>query len=194
MTEQISVIVEGKEDFRFIQDFIDFHFKKQLARNSFIEIGGKSETIHLSQAKIQTSTDSGKLNIVVFDADDNDYQSTLAKLKAKGQELLLTFDNIFLFPNNNSKGNLESLLKDSVTKGNEKLFECIEAYASCKAALNLKNPRPIDEKEKIRIYQGSFVEPNRVKGSERSYLDNNIWDLNSPMLIPLKEFLGEFFN
>lgn len=192
--DEIYLIVEGSEDVRFLQDFIEFHFRKKIERNLFIEIGGKSETIHLSQTKIQTSTDAGKLNIIIFDADDNDYQSTLANVKAKERDLSLKFDKIFLFPDNNSKGNLESLLKSSVTKGNEELFDCIEAYAICKAALNLKNPRSIDEKEKIRIYQGSFVEPNRVKGSERSYLDNNIWDLNSPMLIPLKKFLGEFFS
>jgi hypothetical protein len=192
--EQITLIVEGQEDVRFLQDFIDFHFKKGMERDSFIEIGGKSETIHKEQPKIQASTASGKLNIIIFDADDTDHSSTLSKVKVKEQELSLKFDKIFLFPDNNSKGNLESLLKSSVTHGNEKLFDCIEAYANCKTALNLKNPRPIDEKEKLWIYHGSFEDSGNAHGTKRSYLDQDIWDLNCPILIPLKNFLGDFFS
>ncbi len=194
MKREFSLIVEGSEDVRFIQDFIQYHFNQKIDDSNFIKIGGKSETIHKEQPKIQASTASGKLNIIIFDADDADHPSTLSKVKVKEQELSLKFDKIFLFPDNNSKGNLESLLKSSVTSGNEKLFDCIEAYANCKAALHLKNPRPIDEKEKLWIYHGSFEASGNAHGTKRSYLDQDIWDLNSPMLIPLKEFLGEFFN
>jgi hypothetical protein len=192
--EHISLIVEGEEDVRFFQDFIEFHFQKKVGRSLFIEIGGKSETIHLSQVKIQTSTSSGRINVLVFDADDNDHKSTLTKVNAKEKELSLKFDKVFLFPDDKAKGNLESLLKSSVTSGNEKLFACIEAYASCKTALNLKNPRPIDEKEKLWIYHGSFENSGNSHATKRSYLDPGIWDLNSPILIPLKDFLRKFFE
>lgn len=194
MKKEFSLIVEGHEDVRFIQDFIQYHFNQKIDDSNFIKIGGKSETIHKEQPKIQSSIDSGKLNIVIFDADDNDHQSTLTKVKAKEQELSLKFDKVFLFPDDKSKGNLESLLRSSVKNGNEKLFDCIEAYADCKTALNLKNPRPIDEKEKLWIYHGSFEDSGNAHGTKRSYLDQEIWDLNSPVLIPLKNFLAEFFK
>ncbi len=191
---EITLIVEGAEDIRFLQDFIWLHFnKKEIQIDEFINIGGKSETLHAAQVNIQTKTDKGSLNVLIFDADDKDHKSTLININSKARKLELTFDHIFLFPDDKSKGNLESLLKSSVTKGNEKLFDCIEAYANCRADLNLKNPRPIDEKEKIRIYQGSFVETSKVKGSARSYHNNDIWDLHSPALLPLKNFLAKFF-
>ena len=191
---QISLIVEGEEDVRFLQDFIDFHFAQKLNKNSFVVIGGKSETMHLSIPKIQTSTDSGKLNVVLFDADDTDHNSTLANVNKAAQKLSLKFDSVFLFPDNKSKGNLESLLKSSVASGNGNLFKCIEDYAACKDALNLKRPRIIDEKEKLWIYHGSFEESGNAKGSKRNYLDPDIWDLNSSNLNPPKEFLKGFFK
>ena len=190
--EKISFIVEGDEDVRFLQDFVNFHFSQKVDNNSFIIIGGKSETIHLSRTKIQTNTDSGNLNVLIFDADDNDYQSTLDKIKIKSQDLQI--HSIYLFPDNQLKGNLESLLKSSVPMGNEKIFSCIDDYATCKDGLKLKRPRTIDEKEKLWIYHGSFSESGNAKGSKRNYQDADIWDLNSDALNPLKEFLKPFFT
>ena len=190
---QISLIVEGEEDLRFLQDFIDFHFAKEINKNSFITIGGKSEAIHLSSTKIETSTSAGKSNIIVFDADYTDYPSTLSNIEKEAERLSLKIDSIFLFPNNMIKGNLESLLINSVVKENERLFDCIDDYAACKVALNLKRPSQIGEKEKLLIYHGSFNDSGEAKGSKRSYLDKDIWDLSSPALNPLKEFLHPFF-
>ena len=191
---QISLIVEGEEDVRFLQDFIDFHFTQKLDKNSFVVIGGKSETIHLSVPKIQANTDSGKTNVLIFDADDPDYTSTMINISTETARHLLKLDCFFLFPDNKAKGNLESLLKSSVVKENEKLFGCIDDYAACKGALNLKRSRVIDEKEKLWIYHGSFEESGNAKGSKRNYLDPDIWDLNNSNLNPLKDFLGQFLK
>jgi len=189
---EVSLIVEGEEDFRFLQDFIAFHFKKNVDRGLFIEINGKSEKIRKSKAKIQTSTASGKMNVVIFDADDKDHKSTLKNINSEAEKQSLLFDYIFLLPDDESPGNLESLLRSSVAKGNEKLFNCIEGYASCKEALKLKDSRPISEKVKILIYHGSFQNSGDAKGTKRDY-KNEIWDLNSPSLEPLKKFLSKFF-
>ena len=194
MIDQISLIVEGEEDVRFVQDFITFHFSQKIDRNSFIIIGGKSETIHLSTIKIQTSTDSGKLNVVLFDADDTDYDSTLNKINTAVQKHAVKFDSVFLFPANKAKGNLESLLRNSVVKENEGIFKCIEDFAACKGTLNLKRPSVINEKVRLLIYHGSFKDSKSAKGSERSYLDQDIWDLNSPILKSLKEYLEQFLK
>ena len=191
--DQISLIVEGEDDVRFLQDLISLHFSRKIDKSSFIIIGGKSETIHLSSTKIQASTDSGKLNVVLFDADDTDHPTTLSNITKEAERLSLKFDSDFLFPDNKTTGNLESLLKSSVAIGNERLFKCIEDYATCKGALNLKRPRIIDEKEKLWIYHGSFEESGNAQGSKRNYLDFDIWDLNSLSLNPLKEFLKKFF-
>ncbi|NOS91095.1 MAG: hypothetical protein HOP30_04175 [Cyclobacteriaceae bacterium] len=190
--ENFSLIVEGKEDTRFLQDFIFHHYKRKIDRNIFIEVGGKSETLHLSTVKIQTTSENNT-TVLLFDADDNDFASTIRTIKSTATKLNLRFDHIFLFPNNGSGGNLESLLKSSVADGNERLFACIDDYAKCRDAINLQNPRVITEKEKLVIYHGSFEESGNAKATERSYLNTSIWNLNSPSLEPLKEFLATFF-
>ena len=192
--ESLSFIVEGEEDVRFLEDFIKFHFGTKISKNLFIIIQGKSETIKQSASLIQVSSSKPNKNVVIFDADDHDYQSTLDNIRKAEVALELKFDHVFLFPDNQTKGNLESLLKSSVAKGNEGLFDCIENYATCKAALQLKKPRLIGEKEKIVIYHGSFEGSGSAQGTKREYLDSDIWDLNSPILNPLKEFLRPFFQ
>jgi hypothetical protein len=191
--KNISLVVEGKEDTRFLQDFVFYHFKSTIDRNIFIEIGGKSETLHLSTTKIQTSAENN-MTVILFDADDSDFSSTKGKIETKEKELDLKFNHIFLFPDNTSKGNLEALLKNCVADGNEKLFSCIDDYAKCKDAIGLQNPRVITEKEKLVIYHGSFEESGNAKATERSYLNTSIWNLNSASLVPLKEFLAKFFS
>jgi len=188
MRSDFSLIVEGKEDIRFLEDFIFYHFNYNVNRAHFIEVGGKSESLHKVKVDIQKSS-VNKLNIVVFDADDLGYDSTLNNINTKSKELAFKFDSIFLFPNNQENGNLETLLKKSVAAGNEQLFDCIDDYVKCRNKIGIKNQNHIDEKEKIYIYHGSFKNSGRAKGSEREYLNKDIWDLDSPHLQPLKDFL-----
>jgi len=183
-----SLIVEGDEDVRFLEDFIEYHFGKKIDRTSFILVGGKSESLHQVQVDIQKSSENNR-NVLIFDADDKDFQTTSDKINIQMGKLNLKFHSTFLFPNNAEQGNLESLLMKSVTAGNEKLFVCIEDYAKCKLSLGLKKPRPITEKEKIFIYHGSFEDSKSAQGSKRSYFDASIWDLKCQNLEPLKEFL-----
>ena len=188
----ISLIVEGEEDIRFLQDFIQYHFGKTVEKDSFIEIGGKSEKLFKSQAKIQSSTGKGNTNILIFDADDNDHSSTLSKINTKVSELSLQFDSVFLFPDNKSKGNLETLLRSCINPVNRGLLKCIKDYSSCKAVLNLSNSREIDEKTELFIYHDSF-DIREPKGTHRSYLIEDIWNLDAEEVLSLKEFLRPFF-
>ena len=187
----ISIIVEGEEDIRFLQDFVQLHFNQKLDKDIFINIEGKTEKFSLSTIKIQSSTiGKGNKNILIFDADDKNFTSTLQKIKAKASDLNLTFDSIFLFPDNKSKGNLETLLLSCVNKKNKELLKCIRAYSECKSALKLDLSREIDEKEEFYIYHGSFEKSGRSKGTERSYLIEHIWDLKAEETNSLKDFLS----
>jgi hypothetical protein len=190
----ISIIVEGSEDIRFLQDFIRFHFNSNLNKDSFIEIEGKSEKLHLSRTKIQSSSSKGNKNILFFDADDKDFASTIRKVKSKESELQLNFDHIFLFPDNTSKGNLETLLLSCIPERNKGLFDCIKDYSSCKEALKLELSRKIDEKEKLYIYHGSFDESGKSTATQRSYLIDHIWNLKAKETNKLKDFLAPFLE
>jgi len=190
----ISIIVEGEEDIRFLQDFINVHFDKEYKKDSFINIQGKTEKIYLSKQKILSSTGKGNKNILFFDADDKDFDSTLKKIKAKASELDLAFDSIFLFPDNKSKGNLETLLLQCINQKNKELLKCIKAYSECKSVLKLDLSREIDEKEEFYIYHGSFEKSGKSKGTERSYLIEHIWNLKAEETKKLKDFLNMVFE
>jgi hypothetical protein len=190
----ISIIVEGEEDIRFLQDFIQFHFGRKVERDSFIDIGGKTEKLFQAKTSIQSSTSRANTNILIFDADDRDYDSTLKKIRAEGNELSLTINSIFLLPNNESKGNLETLLRGCIIPKNKELLECIRGYELCKKSIGLANSREIDEKEELYIYHGSFDGVGKAIASKRSYLIDNIWDLDSSDATNLKEYLRQFFK
>ena len=190
----LSIIVEGLNDVRFLQDFIQYHFNKKLGRDVFIDVGGKTEKLFKSQEAIQASTDQAKSNILIFDADDKDFESTSAKLNAKCEELNLSIEKVFLFPNDQAKGNLEALLMECVPPSHKTLFGCINDYQSCKSNTNISGLRKTDLKEAIRIYHGSFEYTGKAIATHRNYLQPHVWNLNSPSTTKLKEFLNPYFQ
>jgi 5S rRNA maturation endonuclease (ribonuclease M5) len=191
----ISIIVEGEDDYNFLDQFIAKRFQKKVERKDFIIINGKSETIHLSQSRIQASTNAGKRNILIFDADDSGYASTIEKIGQKEVELGIKFDAIFLWPNHQESGNLETLLAKIVSLKYSIIFRCIESYGECTAKLGLNNLRGISEKEKFFIYHGSFVDESGsidkkgAQPSKRNYSFSDLWDLKSQHLEPLRKFI-----
>lgn len=187
----ISLIVEGDDDIKFLQDFILKHFMREIDKSHFIKIGGKSETIHLSSTLIESSTAKGKRNILIFDADES-FDETISAIRQKEGELSLTFNEVFLFPDNHSIGNLEVLLNNCIPIENLSIFDCIKNYSNCTKELGLKL-REIDSKEELYIYHGSFVRSGNSKGVNRDYLNSEIWNLESESIQTLKEFLSPHF-
>lgn len=185
----VSLVVEGAEDVRFLQDFIQFHFNGVHPRE-FIVVGGKSETLHLVQTKLQVSS----RNVLFFDADDSDFASTRSKIQDTAAELSVPFEDIFLFPNNHSFGNLETLLKQCIPASNLPLFGCITNYLECISPFGLPDLKHPGDKDELAIYHGSFKTKEKAKGTERSYLNQSIWDLNCQAAQPLKNFLTKFVS
>jgi hypothetical protein len=190
--KQVSVIVEGDEDVRFPQDFITKKFDSKIEYSDFIKVGGKAETIHLSAKLIETSTARGKTNILIFDADTN-LNLTHQSIRQKERDLGLKFDSIFLLPNNQDTGNLETLLHSCIPTENQNVFDCIKSYGVCTSKLGLRL-REIDEKEELYIYHGSFLDSGAAKGIRRDYLNPAIWNLDSANLNGLKAFLEPYFS
>lgn len=92
---------------------------------------------------------------------------------------------IFLMPDNNSKGMLEDLFLESVSK--EPGFQCVEDFEKC---INELDPRPRNiSKAKSLAYLATCEEacPNVGWAAGKGY-----WDLSAPCMDPLKEFLKDF--
>ena len=186
----LKIIIEGSDDIRFLEDFIEFHFKKEVSREIFIVADGKTEKLKKIQPSVTSET-----NILIFDADDKDYQSTLNKVQAECTRLKLSIDGFFLFPNNEIEGNLETLLLECIPNQNRVLLTCIGDYQKCKGATGLDSLNEIDSKEFLYIYHGSFdgKKFGAAKSTKRKYVPE-LWDLNAPLTSRLKDFLTPYFS
>src|SRR4051794_14440399 len=111
--QSISIIVEGKADEKFLSDFVRTRFgTSETDRVKFIIVDGKAEKLNLAKQLIQASTYSERVNLLIFDGDDNNVVETEEKIHDKAHELDLVFNNTFLFPDNATQGNLEVVLRN----------------------------------------------------------------------------------
>lgn len=102
----------------------------------------------------------------------------------------------FLIPNNNDDGNLEDLLDKIISDRGKSFYDCLKNYVTCLSCLPCdKKPEEIRKttdfnKKRMEWYtymmQGKGN--NKNSGSKRDY-SKDIWDLDSPSLLSLYEFL-----
>lgn len=70
---------------------------------------------------------------------------------------------------------------------------CFDNYIKCIESLENTNT-PIN-KSKVYAYLESIrgYDKNKIKEENRDYNNNQIWNINSDYLIPLKNFLDKYF-
>ncbi|EJB34210.1 hypothetical protein HPNQ4076_0455 [Helicobacter pylori NQ4076] len=151
---------------------------------------------------------------IIFDADkkesqesDAGFDNKLKYIREKFKEKRIDFprEQIFLFPNNKDDGDLETLL---LKIANHKEFiNCFEGYLDC--IKKTEHYKPIKNIRKNKWY--AYLE---ALGLEYLYTKKNIFDniggkvkneyeedyeklkkaikFESELLIPLKDFLGQF--
>lgn len=203
MDRKFRIIVEGKEDYFFLKNYLShifkdsychieiledlkeeekeesnclIHFEKYSLSIDLKEIDGKT---NLDREDIRSSIDEGLDIIIVFDANKNTKEEVSEKLQGLKYEL-------FLFPDNKSKGNLEDLLEQIILPDKQDIFECFKAYKRCleerKKGYHLPN-----QKAKIYSYKealGALAEKHREAQFKPEY-----WDFDNSALGPLKKFL-----
>lgn len=191
---KVKLIVEGDADVKFLKDLIHHHFDVDLNNNTdFITSMGDHTSLHRISKTIKSSTTEGNLNLLLFDCDNYTKEEKLELLNNEKQNLGIDIES-FLFPDNKSKGNLETLLKNIINKDNKKLFNCIDDYSDCVTNLNIDQIRNFDEKSKIFVYVDSFIVGGRGKEKQRDYKEKTLWDLESDSLKPLLTFLRPYYN
>ncbi|RDU66503.1 hypothetical protein CQA53_03395 [Helicobacter didelphidarum] len=174
------IIVEGNTDKSFIELYCKY-LGVEIKENSIKSAGGKD-----GLKSIKSIEKYNKIKII-FDAD-NDIALAKANIEKQIQEISKNISQyeIFLFPNNQDSGNLEILLENMAKE--KCILECFTKYEECLRKLqkdnsNLKLPA---KKSKVYAYFHSFGFKNGNKNFE---INNDILNLDSDYLIPLKEFL-----
>ncbi|QQW96735.1 hypothetical protein HG558_04665 [Helicobacter pylori] len=221
MSKKILIYTEGKSDRNFLGWYLIFlkcedHF-------DIFDIEGKDKLISDEFLKkidkiLNNEHPTYKQVCIIFDADkkesqesDAGFDNKLKYIREKFKEKGINFprEQIFLFPNNQGDGDLETLLLEIAKY--DKLIKCFEKYLKCiecKCIGIKEHYKPIKKIRKNMLY--AYLE---ALGLEDLYTKKNIFDIEgkvkneykedcerlkkaikfeSDILVPLKNFLGQF--
>lgn len=203
MDNKILILVEGKADKKFLEDYITFHYpnisiKKENDNNESYDVniisnGGKDfNKDNTNIIKIHIEDNDNITIIIIFDADkDFNKSKNNIKKRLKKFNINIKDENIFLFPNNRDAGCFETVLINIAVR--KEIIECFDKYVKCISSLdNIKTP--ID-KSKIFAYLESikkYKNYDEIKEENRNYIDKDTWDIENTYLNELKNFLNDF--
>jgi len=185
-----KIFVEGQTDQAFIQFVLEKQFEIKLTdkqvKNAVISCEGwtniAKQAFLLDERRVRNN---GK-NIVIFDADrkgnNGGFKKRKEELEQIANKLNVKFD-IFLFPDDESDGDLESFYS-SCFKSEKAFFkDCWDKMYSCldenKKELNLKFPKSSEMVfSYVDLFEAYKSEEYKNTKSKRSYFDENLWEFD----------------
>ncbi|RVY24793.1 hypothetical protein KVC83_01845 [Helicobacter pylori] len=206
--KEILIFVEGPSDKVFLEAYLYFLEDIPIKNFKVKDVTGKD---NLSKRLLEI--EKYDKTLIIFDAD-KDYESNKKEILSKTQQKI-TEEQIFLFPNNQDDGDLETLLLE-IAKHDE-FLKCFEGYLEC--IKSKEHYKPIKNISKSKWYaylevfelQNFFKDKrnkNDKKNEEKIIIDDKgkirkeykeeyeklkeVIDFNSNSLIPLKNFLERF--
>ncbi|GAA7204607.1 DUF3226 domain-containing protein [Helicobacter pylori] len=210
--KEILIFVEGPSDKVFLEAYLYFLEDIPIKNFKVKDVIGKD---NLSKRLLEI--EKYDKTLIIFDAD-KDYESNKKEILSKTQQKI-TEEQIFLFPNNQDDGDLETLLLE-IAKHDE-FLKCFEGYLECiKSKEHYKPIKNISKSkwyaylevfglEKFFQYTWDTEKKNNEKkliiddkdGGEIEIKDQykkdykkltEVIDFDSKSLIPLKNFLERF--
>jgi hypothetical protein len=187
-----QLFVEGPADSKFLRDYIQAISQHTIVETDVVKLGSWNG-YKKEEPRLRQNWDMGIQNVLVLDAD-NDFT-------VRRTEVLTDFErfgipvNLFLFPNNSSEGQLETLLCKIAVE--EKILNCFDSYVSC-----IEGYESPVTKSKVFAYLDALLPAKHKKGDtndliqdrNRNYRNPDHWDLAHKDLKPLKTFLSPFFE
>ena len=174
--------------------------------------GGWSKLGRNQAGFIREARDFGGCTLVVFDADyDTDGTNSTAthesggpvKRRAAILNKLIEFDpnpEIFLFPEPSQPGDLETLLLQLTNPAQQRVMACYDGYELCLQQFVDATGEPSYDapSKKRRIYDyvnvmrltGKEWERHHKEGGQKIFENPELWDLDSPAIQPLRNFLN----
>ncbi|WQS70563.1 hypothetical protein KVC68_01815 [Helicobacter pylori] len=233
MSKKTLIYTEGESDKNFLSWCLDVwknddHFDQ--AHFDIIHVGGKDklfsdEFYEKIENILKNKNQEYRQVCIIFDADikkenqesdagfDNKLKHIREKFKEKGTDF--PKEQIFLFPNNQDDGDLETPLLELAK--HDEFLKCFEGYLECIKSKEHYKPIKSIRKSKWYAYLEVFElqeffqyewDINNKKNEEKIIIDDKgkirkeykeeyerlkeVIDLNSKSLIPLKNFLGQF--
>ncbi len=201
--KEILIFVEGPSDKVFLEVYLYFLEDLPIKNFKVKDVKGKD---NLSKRLLEI--EKYDKTLIIFDAD-KDYESNkkeILKVVSKTKQTI-SEEQIFLFPNNQDDGDLETLLLE-IAKHDE-FLKCFEGYLECIKSKEHYKPIKKIRKNMLYAYLEAFGleelytkknifdtegKVNKVKNKYKGYYEKltEVIDFNSKSLVPLKNFLGQF--
>ncbi len=207
--KEILIFVEGPSDKVFLEVYL--YFLEDLPIKNF-KVRSTNGKNNLSSTLL-LETEKYAKTLIIFDAD-KDYESNkkeILKVVSKTKQTI-SEEQIFLFPNNQDDGDLETLLLE-IAKHDE-FLKCFEGYLECIKSKEHYKPIRNIRKNMLYAYLEVFElqkffqykwDTNNKKNEENIIIDDKgkikeehqeeyeklkeVIDFKSKSLIPLKNFL-----
>ncbi len=221
MSKKTLIYTEGESDKKFLSWCLDVwknedHFDQ--AHFDIIHVEGKDKLFSDEFCKrieniLKNKNQEYRQVCIIFDADikkenqesDAGFDNKLKHIREKFKEKGIDFpkEQIFLFPNNQDNGDLETLLLE-IAKHDE-FLKCFEGYLECikskehhKPIKNIRKSKwyaylealGLENLTKIDIFDNESKIKNKHEENYRRLKE--VIKFNSKSLIPLKNFLGQF--
>lgn len=151
---------------------------------------------------MRANTDAEGKNLVIFDADtaenNGGYDIRRAELLKRKKELGLEFE-LFLWPNNQSDGDVEVLMESIARKDlYPEFFDCFGKYERCVSQRKNEDGSCFyttpNRKGKLHTYFHSLpiskAKKDKFGRGQWGWDDPKIWNLDSESLNPIKDFLS----
>lgn len=209
----VKIFIEAESprvpEYKFIIAILDsLHIDKNkydvLPTNGYTNLMDSPEASNIGL--MRANTDAGGVNLVIFDADTDKngggFEKRREYLQKRKDELSLDFE-LFLWPNNNAEGDVEVLMESIARKDlYPEFFDCFSKYEHCMSQRKQEYGEPFyttpNRKGKLHTYINSLPLSNTKKkkfgSGEWLWSSDDIWDLNSDNLIPIKEFLKKHLS
>lgn len=186
MQQRVRIFVEGEEDKNFLESYI-CHLGCYGPVLQIKSIDGWGNFEGYCRI-IEKSLDDGEKVLIVFDADKNcrKRKSELERIMhISGIDNRNSEIDIFLLPNNEESGKIESLLEKIIRPEHTGIFDCFEAYKQCLKEKDKSYKFP-NEKAKIYSYKEAL---GAIEKGREHHFKQEYWNFESTFLNPLKTFL-----
>lgn len=166
-----------------------------------IDVGGctnLSNEVYLD--KMRDNSTEGGVNLVIFDADYTGQNNGNRGIDACRQKLknLIAGDtvkdkaavdfNYYIWPNNNSDGEVEDVLLKLIPKDKEPVYNCIESHEICLKSLAIEEINIPDLKNKLNFYLYTLAQKSDLQS--RDYRDSKFWNVDFDTIDNLKLLKG----
>lgn len=190
----------------FIKTFIEVVFSKKYNKD-FVIIGFNGyKNLEKQYNKLKEHEEDDYKNLVIFDSDfpvtGDGFSTRKQYLEDLKEKFKIEFE-LFLYPNNKDDGIFENLHEQIVNQKHQEVIEYFKEYESkLKNSVDEDGNCPYetpDQKARMYAYISAFKRSLQEKElfknrHQWSFKNKDYWDLRANALIPLKQFLSQFFE